>query len=547
MDSRQYDAETSHIYQKKDYYSGRVEGKGQNSYQYNELYDNDNMEWDSTFEERDYQPAHSRVTQYEERDVAGVSQYNDYNRDSYYDRYNDERRYRREYHDYDGKKQRERGRCDIGERDTERGMERFRYSDRSERGERERERDRSWDHSSTGRPRDRERDRSWERSKDRGRERDRDRDRDRDPYRERGKDRERELYRERDRDRDRRRDDRSDRDRNVDERYARDRKRTSVDRDVNKEKLAPSAHIMIRGSPSKLNREDEIAGELQQKGLEYQDIKIIRNRHGESRGFGFVDFYDVATAEKWMSLTKGIFYVGESCFSLEYSKTRAAPLAYHQMDVDWYCSKCRTLNYASRKRVTCFSCGEHRKDYPPEGQDDNDYDENGQSKDAPISAPPCNVLMMRGLDTNTSEETIRNHLVELTSVPIFDVRLIKDKVTGISRGFCFIELGSTEDAKSLLENIQQCDPAYFIEGRRVSVGYARNTPHPPVSKVKHGSEAKQNVGSSLSQGTKNVNIASIAIAQAQAAQLQGQSANYNTQVLQQQQIQASLILIVEQK
>ena len=39
---------------------------------------------------------------------------------------------------------------------------------------------------------------------------------------------------------------------------------------------------------------------------------------------------------------------------------------------------------------------------------------------------------------------IRNHLVELTSVAIYDVRLIKDKVTGISRGFCFIELGSVE-------------------------------------------------------------------------------------------------------
>ena len=198
MDPRHYDAETSHIYQKKGYYSGRVEGKNQNSYQYSELYDNDNMEWDSTFEERDYQPTHSRVSQYEERDATGASQYNDYNRDSYYDRYNDDRRYRREY-DYDGKKQRERGRCDIGERDTERGIERFRHSDRSERGERER--DRSWDHNSTGRPRDRERDRSWERSKDRGRERDRDRDRD--PYRDRGKDRERD----RDRDRDRRRDD----------------------------------------------------------------------------------------------------------------------------------------------------------------------------------------------------------------------------------------------------------------------------------------------------------------------------------------------------
>ena len=32
--------------------------------------------------------------------------------------------------------------------------------------------------------------------------------------------------------------------------------------------------------------------------------------------------------------------------------------------------------------------------------------------------------------------------MEITALPIYDVRLIRDKLTNTSRGFCFVELGS---------------------------------------------------------------------------------------------------------
>ena len=39
---------------------------------------------------------------------------------------------------------------------------------------------------------------------------------------------------------------------------------------------------------------------------------------------------------------------------------------------------------------------------------------------------------------------IKQSLVEITALPIYDVRLIKDKLTGTSRGFCFVELESVQ-------------------------------------------------------------------------------------------------------
>ena len=34
--------------------------------------------------------------------------------------------------------------------------------------------------------------------------------------------------------------------------------------------------------------------------------------------------------------------------------------------------------------------------------------------------------------------------MEITALPVYDVRLIRDKLTNTSRGFCFVELGSVE-------------------------------------------------------------------------------------------------------
>ena len=50
--------------------------------------------------------------------------------------------------------------------------------------------------------------------------------------------------------------------------------------------------------------------------------------------------------------------------------------------------------------------------------------------------------MFRGLDYRTTEEQVQRRLRDLTKVPIKDVRLITDKYTNKSRGFCFVEVTS---------------------------------------------------------------------------------------------------------
>ena len=59
-----------------------------------------------------------------------------------------------------------------------------------------------------------------------------------------------------------------------------------------------------------------------------------------------------------------------------------------------------------------------------------------------ITSMAFSVLMFRGLDYRTTEEQIQRRLRDLTNVPIRDVRLITDKFTNKSRGFCFVEVSS---------------------------------------------------------------------------------------------------------
>ena len=72
---------------------------------------------------------------------------------------------------------------------------------------------------------------------------------------------------------------------------------------------------------------------------------------------------------------------------------------------------------------------------------------------------------------------------KLCDLHVSDIRLIKDKTTNTSRGFCFVELSSVEvglcmyihisqppvsvqEATGLLEIVQKQYPAFFIDGRR---------------------------------------------------------------------------------
>lgn len=39
-------------------------------------------------------------------------------------------------------------------------------------------------------------------------------------------------------------------------------------------------------------------------GVEAKTIAVIKDRNGESRGFAFVEFDDIVTAELWLKITK---------------------------------------------------------------------------------------------------------------------------------------------------------------------------------------------------------------------------------------------------
>jgi len=93
----------------------------------------------------------------------------------------------------------------------------------------------------------------------------------------------------------------------------------------------------------------------------------------------------------------------------------------------------------------------------------------GKDKDA----IPSNVLMFRGLDYRTTEEQVQRRLRDLTKVPIKDVRLITDKYTNKSRGFCFVEVTSVAEGKELMNKIQRLDPPFEISNRKVTVTYQR--------------------------------------------------------------------------
>lgn len=83
----------------------------------------------------------------------------------------------------------------------------------------------------------------------------------------------------------------------------------------------------------------------------------------------------------------------------------------------------------------------------------------------------------------TTEETVRRIFEAFGTVA--NVRIIKDRMTGRSRGFAFVEMSADDEAKNAIESLNGTD----VEGRQVVVSEARPpAPRPAGGRGGFGSD-----------------------------------------------------------
>eukprot|EP01103_Thecamoeba_quadrilineata_P014515 TRINITY_DN4345_c0_g1_i1.p1 TRINITY_DN4345_c0_g1~~TRINITY_DN4345_c0_g1_i1.p1 ORF type:complete len:557 (-),score=98.62 TRINITY_DN4345_c0_g1_i1:1329-2999(-) len=198
-----------------------------------------------------------------------------------------------------------------------------------------------------------------------------------------------------------------------------------------------------------------------------EDVRLIRNKTtGESRGFAFVDFSTTEEAKNFMdyhlSENDGQIDIDGCTIQLDYSRqppgtSRAVAPRTATEFKDWICNQCQGSNFA--RRTACYLCHTPKPPNP----------ETCTVVVVEDKEVPCSVLVVRGLDCLTSEDSIHSTFSEFANVK--EVRLIRDKQTQMSRGFCFVEFYSVEDAtKGLKRSI-----GLRIDDHLIRVSYSRRS------------------------------------------------------------------------
>nr|CAD1836429.1 unnamed protein product [Ananas comosus var. bracteatus] len=117
----------------------------------------------------------------------------------------------------------------------------------------------------------------------------------------------------------------------------------------------------------------------------------------------------------------------------------------------------------------------HGRSYRESSYDDSRYDRSDRRRDYerdekryPDSVAPSATLVVKGLSQKTTEEDLYQILAEWG--PLRHVRVIKERSTGISRGFAFIDFPTVEAARSMMAGIGE--NGLMIDGRKLFFEYS---------------------------------------------------------------------------
>ncbi|XP_045548752.1 RNA-binding protein 10 isoform X2 [Salmo salar] len=260
----------------------------------------------------------------------------------------------------------------------------------------------------------------------------------------------------------------------------------------------PSNIIMLRMLPPNATA-NEIRAQLQDQGIDTTEvmIRLMTNKSsGQSRGFAFVEFNHIQEACRWMETNQMVLSVLDQRVSMHYSEPKP------RANEDWLCNKCGVQNF--KRREKCFKCGVpkseaelklpqlrelplggHQKDgaqgllplpalYQPAAATSTALT-NAVATDTQQPEVANDTLILRNLGPHTSLESILSTLAPFATLSPSNVRLIKDKQTQLNRGFAFLQLSTIVEASQLLQILQALQPALSINGKAISVEFAKGS------------------------------------------------------------------------
>lgn len=209
----------------------------------------------------------------------------------------------------------------------------------------------------------------------------------------------------------------------------------------------------MKGLPT-LVTEEELRNEVYNIcGVVPTNIKIVRDKTtGECRGIGFLDFDSVDVAKKVITTTNRSMNIYEAKVTLDYSIKPAQ--ADKKVFRDWLCDCCFAKNFGHRMR--CYMCNTPKSANAQELVSQIDNEEK-----------PTVELIVRGLNESTTDDTILHVFSAFGKVK--SSRIIRDKMTQVSRRFAFVEYYTVEEATSALKQSQGIQ----IDGATINVSYAR--------------------------------------------------------------------------
>uniref|UniRef100_A0AAV1U7X8 RNA-binding protein n=1 Tax=Peronospora matthiolae TaxID=2874970 RepID=A0AAV1U7X8_9STRA len=248
---------------------------------------------------------------------------------------------------------------------------------------------------------------------------------------------------------------------------------------------------------------------------------------GESRGFAYVDFGSVEDATDVIRAFElkplvledrevDVKYSDEFRRAVDSGRPRDSTTDYRlkktysgsqdqeerrQPRPDWICDECNVTNWA--RRTSCVQCtapktahakevlamtasrADHTRGYNDsyEGESRSSRSSLGtSSRDGEMtfrrredrsnstrSVPPSQVLVVRMLPPDIEEGELHAAFADFDGVQ--DIRLIRDRVTKVSRGFGFIEFRDIEAATNALKKSE----GFIVHNTRVEISYARDT------------------------------------------------------------------------